>query len=110
VDLHLGENLTEQGKPPLALEAFEEGGPEDFGVVAVREMLKEIPAALKQAQATTDADFKPKLVREGGQFRRDRERSRNRQRGLKNSTPTMDLQGGVWGMIFFKSNRSPGKL
>jgi hypothetical protein len=66
VDLDLSENLTEQGKPPLALEAFEEGGPEDLGVVAVREMLKEIPAALKQAQATADAGFKPKLVREGG--------------------------------------------
>ena len=64
--LDLGENLTEQRKPPLALEALEEGAPENPGVVAIREILKKIPAALKQAQATADASFKPKLVREGG--------------------------------------------
>ena len=48
VPLDLSENLTEQGKPPLALEAFKEGGPEDLGVVAIREILKKIAAALKQ--------------------------------------------------------------
>ena len=61
VGLDLGENLTEQRKPPLALEALEVGGPEDLGVVAIREILKKIPTALKQAQATADASFKPQL-------------------------------------------------
>jgi hypothetical protein len=64
--LDLSENLTEQRQPPLALEALEEGAPENPGVVAIREILKKIPAALKQAQATADAGFKPKPVREGG--------------------------------------------
>jgi hypothetical protein len=49
VSLDLGENLTEKRKPPLALEALEEGGPKDLGVVAIREILKKIPPALKQA-------------------------------------------------------------
>jgi len=62
VDLDLSENLAEQGKPPLALEAFEESGPVDLGVVAICEILKKIPAALKQTQATADSSFKPKLV------------------------------------------------
>jgi len=66
VGLDLSENLVEQRKPPLALEALEEGGPEDLGGVAVGEILKEIPAALKQTQATADTGFQPKLVREGG--------------------------------------------
>lgn len=47
VGLDLSENLTEQRKPPLALEALEEGGLEDLAVVAIREILKRIPAALK---------------------------------------------------------------
>ena len=47
VGLDLCENLTEQRKPPLALEALEEGGPAGLGVVAIREFLKKIPAALK---------------------------------------------------------------
>jgi hypothetical protein len=62
----MSEDLTEQRKPPLALEALEEGGPQDLGVVAIREVLKKIPAALKQAQATADASFKPKLVWQRG--------------------------------------------
>jgi hypothetical protein len=66
VDLDLSENFTQQGQPPLALEAFEEGGPVDLGVVAICEILKKVPAALKQAQATADSSFKPKLVWEGG--------------------------------------------
>ena len=66
VGLDLSENLTEQRKQPLAFEALEESGPEDLGVVAIREILKEIPTALKQAQATADTSFQPKLVREGG--------------------------------------------
>jgi hypothetical protein len=64
--LGLSEYLTEQGKPPLALEAFEEGGPVDLGVVAICEILKKIPTALKQAQAAADSSFQPKLVWEGG--------------------------------------------
>ena len=66
VDLDLSENLTEQRKPSLALEAFEESGPEDLGGVAIGKILKKIPPALKQAQTTADASFQPKLVREGG--------------------------------------------
>jgi hypothetical protein len=66
VGLDLRNNLTEQRKPPLALEALEEGGPEDLGFVAIREILKKIPSALEQAQAPADAGFQPKLVREGG--------------------------------------------
>ena len=66
VGLDLSENLTEQRKPPLALEALEEGGPENLSVVAIREILKKIPTALKQTQATADASFKPKLVWECG--------------------------------------------
>jgi hypothetical protein len=66
VGLDLSENLTEQRQPTLALEALEEGAPEDLGGVAIREILQKIPAALKQAQAPADANFKPKLVREGG--------------------------------------------
>jgi hypothetical protein len=62
----MSENLTEQRKPPLALEALEEGGPEDLGGMAIREVLKKIPAALKQAQTTADASFKPKLGRQRG--------------------------------------------
>jgi hypothetical protein len=61
-----GQLLTEQGQPPLALEAFEEGGPVELGVVVICEIPKKIPAALKQAQATSDSSFQPKLVRECG--------------------------------------------
>ena len=35
-------------------------------MVAIREILKKIPTALKQAQATADASFKPQLIRERG--------------------------------------------
>jgi hypothetical protein len=65
VDLDLGENLTEQGETPRALEAFEKSGSEDLGFVAIRQMLKKIPAALHQAQATPDAGLEPKRVRKG---------------------------------------------
>lgn len=66
VGLDLGENFTQQRKPSLTLEALEEGTPEDLGVVAIGEILKKIPAALKQAKATADASFEPKFVRKGG--------------------------------------------
>ena len=39
LDLSLGENLTEQGKPPLAFEALKEGGAKDFYFVVICEIL-----------------------------------------------------------------------
>jgi hypothetical protein len=42
VGLHLSENFGDQHQPTLALEAFEEGGPENVGVMAICEILKEI--------------------------------------------------------------------
>jgi hypothetical protein len=41
----------------LAREALEQGSPEDLSVVAIREILKKIPTALKQAQTTADTSF-----------------------------------------------------
>jgi len=62
VGLGLRENVAEQRKPALALEAFEKGGQEDFGVMAFREILKKVTSALKQSQTPADARFEPKRV------------------------------------------------
>ena len=66
VGLDLGKNVSEQGKPALALEALEEGGQQYFGILAFGEILKEIAAALEEAEAAANTDFKPQSVREGG--------------------------------------------
>jgi hypothetical protein len=66
VGLDLRENVAEQRKPTLALEAFEKGGQENFGVMAFREILKKVTAALKQSQTPADARFEPKFVGKSG--------------------------------------------
>ena len=65
VGLGLRENVAEQRQPTLALEAFEKGGQEDFGVMAFREILKKVTSALKQSQTPADARFQPKSVGKG---------------------------------------------
>jgi hypothetical protein len=66
VALDLRENVSEQGKPALALEALKEGGQQYFGILAFGEILKEIAAALEEAEAAADTRFKPQSVRECG--------------------------------------------
>jgi hypothetical protein len=63
--LDLGKNVIEQGEAALALEAFEEGGQENFGVVAFGEILKKVAAALEKPETPTDACFKPQRVGKG---------------------------------------------
>ena len=60
--LNLGKNDSEQGKAALALGALEEGSQENFGIVAFREILKEVPTALKKPETPTDARFKPQRI------------------------------------------------
>jgi hypothetical protein len=66
VDLHLSENLTEQSKPPPALETLGKGGPKDVGVVAICEILKKIATALKESKTAADANFEPEFIRKRG--------------------------------------------
>jgi len=51
-NLHLRKNLTKQGKPPLALEAFEKVGPE--GGAAIHEISKDIATSLTEWETAAD--------------------------------------------------------
>ena len=46
----------------LAHEALEQGSLENLSVVVIREILKKISTAFKQAQTTADTSFQSKLV------------------------------------------------
>jgi hypothetical protein len=66
VDLNPREDVAEEGEPPLAFEAFEKGGREDFGVVAFGRIPEEVATALEKSQTPAHACFEPKPVGEGG--------------------------------------------
>jgi hypothetical protein len=54
-----------RGKAALALEALEEGGQENFGIMAFGEILKKVAPALEKYETPEDARFKPQRVGKG---------------------------------------------
>jgi hypothetical protein len=65
-------------------------------------MLAVLNAKVLAALATFQANSAIATAGRSSLHALNRASSRNRRRGLKNSTPTMDLQGSVLGIIFSK--------
>lgn len=110
IDLRLSKNLTEQGKPPLALEAFEKGGAKDVGFVAICEILKKIATTLKEFEAAADASLEPEFIRKRGAVAPGSgEIEKSSKRFQK-----FDTDGGfaerLWGINFSKSNSFPTRI
>jgi hypothetical protein len=66
VGLNLGKNVSEQGKAAFALEALKEGGEENFRVVSIGEILKEVAPTLEKPEAPANTRFEPQRIGKGG--------------------------------------------